>query len=107
MLVVLHGTTACEKPLFRVIFVFEHFFYSSASYILNSSFSSVNSDYGYFSGLCINSQAGELKQTGLWPPIYVSPYRSIRTNQERETIERGGLAPMGHIPLLAASPCYR
>jgi hypothetical protein len=28
------GTTACEKPLFHVVFVFEHFFYSSASLIL-------------------------------------------------------------------------
>jgi hypothetical protein len=28
------GTTACEKPLFQVVFVFEHFFYSSASLIL-------------------------------------------------------------------------
>jgi hypothetical protein len=30
----LDGTTACEKPLFRGLFVFEHFIYSSAGYIL-------------------------------------------------------------------------
>jgi hypothetical protein len=28
------GTTACEKPLFRGLFVFEHFFYSVLSNIL-------------------------------------------------------------------------
>jgi hypothetical protein len=29
-----YGTTACEKPLLGVVFVFEHFFYSSATVIL-------------------------------------------------------------------------
>ncbi len=29
-----YGTTACEKPLFLSLFVFEHFFYSSAVPIL-------------------------------------------------------------------------
>jgi hypothetical protein len=29
-----YGTTACEKPLLGVVFVFEHFFYSSATAIL-------------------------------------------------------------------------
>jgi len=33
-LVLFYGTTACEKPLLEVVFVFEHFFYSSATAIL-------------------------------------------------------------------------
>jgi len=33
-LMILDGTTACEKPLFQIVFVFEHFFYSSANLIL-------------------------------------------------------------------------
>jgi len=31
---VLDGTTACEKRLLQIIFCFEHFFYSSAIFIL-------------------------------------------------------------------------
>jgi len=36
------GTTACEKPLFQFIFVFEYLIYSSTNLILYSLFWSVN-----------------------------------------------------------------
>jgi hypothetical protein len=39
-------TTACEKPLFTVeVFVFEHFMYSSADFIVIISKSAVNAFY--------------------------------------------------------------
>lgn len=39
---VIAKTTACEKPLFEYLFVFEHFFYSSAIFMLKGEKAAVN-----------------------------------------------------------------